>query len=240
MKRRFLRWIGALLTMTLCAVLLTGCGPSYEERAKLTEDGHELLTQALLEGYGWESNEYLILSVQVTPSTADGFSNGEYRLKKGDTEFTALVDISHKEVFTDYYGEEFGEVLLDYLKRKMESSPSLQDISLQINSVTAYPPIFDWHFSRGRNENVKMIPATVTPEGFEAYLESCEQDGSLIVDMKTAWYSKEMREMPEDLLKTLSPKGKLPKSLIIEHYSCEPEELEQWRKLEETFSFYND
>ncbi len=225
MKKRVYLRIGVLLMVTLCAVLLTGCpNVTDQEMAQLTADGEELLKQALLENYGWESQDYQLVSWQVTPSSAAGFSYAKYQLKKDGVDFAAYVDISCKKVFTDWYGEEFGKFICAYLEQRIGESPAFRDKSIQITSVTFKPPVL-YAMSVKELGSMKVIPATVTPEGFEEYLKECEQGGSLIVIVKVAWYAESQEEIQEDLLtkRLMSPSGKFPDTVIIEHFVGESE-----------------
>lgn len=233
MRRRFGGCICVLLTAVLCAVLLTGCpNMSEEERVQLKRDGREKLAQGLKEYYGWEEKDYKIVSESVTPKSAQGFNSGLYEVKKGDTDLTAFVDISRNEVFTDCYAKEFEEVLVAYLERKLENSPILEGMSLRITQVTFYPP-------RADGEKPLVIPISLTPDAFEAYLEECEKDGKLQVDLKVNWYSMEAKELPEDLLKELTPSdGQLLRCLIVNRYACEPEEEAKRENLKQILTFY--
>lgn len=233
MRRRFGGCICVLLTAVLCAVLLTGCpNMSEEEWVQLKRDGREKLAQGLKEYYGWEEKDYKIVSESVTPKSAQGFNSGLYEVKKGDTDLTAFVDISRNEVFTDCYAKEFEEVLVAYLERKLENSPILEGMSLRITQVTFYPP-------RADGEKPLVIPISLTPDAFEAYLEECEKDGKLQVDLKVNWYSMEAKELPEDLLKELTPSdGQLLRCLIVNRYACEPEEETKRENLKQILTFY--
>ena len=186
----------------------------------------------LKEYYGWEEKDYKIVSESVTPKSAQGFNSGLYEVKKGDTDLTVFVDISRNEVFTDCYAKEFEEVLVAYLERKLENSPILEGMSLRITQVTFYPP-------RADGEKPLVIPISLTPDAFEAYLEECEKDGKLQVDLKVNWYSMEAKELPEDLLKELTPSdGQLLKCLIVNRYACEPEEEAKRENLKQILTFY--
>ena len=238
MKRRDWRWIGILMAVTLCTVLLTGCpNVSDEEMERLRTSGRELLKQALLENYGWKENDYQILSEKVIPKTAQGFSSANYQLVIGDRTVMAEVDISKEEVFTDYYGKEFEGALAAYLDWKMECSPTFREMSLQRLSFTFQP-------LAGKTDEMLSgtIPVSVSPEDFDAYLETCENDDCLNVVLKVAWYSKELTEIPEYLLSRLCPeKSKIPTCLIVEHFACEPDaelQLTDWVETRRLYQKY--
>ena len=225
MRKRFWHRIAFLLMAIVCVALLTGCpNTSEEERKRLKNDGRALLKQSLQDNYGLGENDYQILSENVTPKSAQGFSSAKYQLKVGDKVVTADVHISLKEVFTDYYGKEFEEALTAYLDRKMEESQVFQEMALQRMSVRFYPvPDTFGGMAEG------TIPASVAPEGFEAYLEKCEQEKVLQVTLTVAWYSKESK-IPENLLKQLSD-SKIPTSLVVEHFAVESDatvQLTDW------------
>ena len=218
--RRFFSRIRFLLVVTFCIMSLSGCGGgdiSESEREQLREKGREMLGQLLRESYGWGAADYRILSEDETHWRSQGFSSVCYRLKVGDKDVTADVNIDRKEVFTDYYREEFEIALNAYLDRKMEGISIFREMSLQRASVFFYPLAGGYdHMAVG------TIPASLTPDGFDAYLENCEQNGNLYVKLTVAWFSKGNGAVPEDLLNLLTEENnKIPQRLVVDHFACE-------------------
>ena len=234
MRRRFLHRIVFLLTAIVCVALLTGCPNISEEKLEqLKKDGRAILKQELQDTYGWGEADYQILTEEVTPKSAQGFDSVKYQLNVGDKIVTADVNIDLKEVYTDYYGKEFEETLTAYLDRKMEGSQVFREMALRRMSVS-FNPLSDGFCYMATG----TIPASLTPEGFEAYLEKCEQERVLNVALKVAWYSKEPK-VPENLLRQLS-KSRIPNSLIVEHFAVESDETVQLTDWAETCVFDAD
>ena len=132
MERKVLIRIRFILIATLCVLVFTGC-PSIprEEQIRIEKEGEEILTKALLENYGLGSGDFRIISKNITWYTVQGFNTADYQIKVGDKVVNAEVDIDTGEVFTDYYGKEFEELLTDYLDQKMENIPVFKEMSLQ-------------------------------------------------------------------------------------------------------------
>ena len=220
MERKVLIRIRFILIATLCVLVFTGC-PSIprEEQIRIEKEGEEILTKALLENYGLGSGDFRIISKNITWYTVQGFNTADYQIKVGDKVVNAEVDIDTGEVFTDYYGKEFEELLTDYLDQKMENIPVFKEMSLQKIGFYFYPKLAEGEYIFMPHG---VLPASIAPEGFEEYLKKCEQDGSLIVSLSMVWYSKEQREVPDDLLSLLTgEKNKIPTRLEIKHLACE-------------------
>lgn len=205
-----------VLIFKLIGELIESAEKRDKEQQQMILQGRALLTLALKNNYGLKDDDYRIISEKPYWGSAYGCDAIVYSLKVGDKDVNAEVDISYREVFTDYYGKEFEEVLTSYLDRKMESHAKYTEMGLKRLSVTYY-------CLAGCNNHMDtgMIPTSVKPDDFEEYLGSCDIDGSLCVDMNVAWYSEESKEVPEDLEDIVSPdNGKIPAYLTVNHFNC--------------------
>ena len=249
MEGRRKRRIVVLLTTLLCMVLLTGCPRrmTKEEEERYLSFGRPKLTQAMKEDYQLEEGDYQILSQDIFWQSAYGYSAVKYVLEAGNKTFQVTVNLGTDEIFSDvhgeelltksetfsdYYGKEFEEVLTAYLDEKMESVPKMQEASKQMLSVEFGPPEAT-EACRG------MIPTSISPEEFGAYLESCEQEHLLNVNLTIAWYSTEEEELSENLLESLRQgTDRLPSYLEVKRFACEKKEELDPTDLKEIRSYY--
>ena len=233
MRKRFLHRIAFLLMAIVCVALLTGCpNISEEEWERLKNDGRALLKQALQDNYGLKESDYKIQAEDVIPKSAQGYNSAKYQLKVGEKFVTAEVHIDEKLVFTDYYGKEFEEALTAYLDRKMEDSQIFRTTSLKRMDIRFWPLV-----SGHTGMAMGTIPASVVPEGFEAYLEKCEEEKVLNVSLWVVWYSKESK-VPENLLKRLlNEEGSILTGLQVAHFATDPDDAIQLKDLVENCYF---
>ena len=254
MEGRRKRRIVVLLMTALCMVLLTGCPRriTKEEEERYLSFGRAKLTQAMKEDYQLEEGDYQILSQDIFWQSAYGYSAVKYVLDAGNKTFQVTVNLGTDEIFSDvhgeefeelltksetfsdYYGKEFEEVLTAYLDEKMESVPKMQEASVQMLSVEFGPP-------KATEACRGMIPTSISPEEFGAYLESCEKEHLLNARLTIAWYSTGEEELSENLLESLRQEtDRLPSYLEVKRFACEGKEVLDPMDLKEIRSYYVD
>ena len=217
-------------------VLLTGCPPRHteEEKEQHISSGCEILTRALEENYGLKEGEWQITSQKIDWASAYGFDAMEYSIESGGMTFEAAVLIDTGEVFTSFYGKEFGEMLDAYLKEKLEGVPEYRQETIQILSMKFCQQSVD-EITEG------MIPVSVFPKDFEAYLEKCEQEDLLNVRLTLAWNTEEPKEISYDLLAQLTQGTcKLPSNLEVKRFVHETGKEPGPMDLKEEYFYYDN
>lgn len=223
-----------LLMASVCMFLLTGCPRkiSEEERQQVLSSGRAMLAQALEECHGLKEGDWQIVSENVYWGSAYGYEAVKYSIEAGEESFQAAVNLDSNEVFTDYYGEEFEKTLTSYLEGKLESVPKLKEAPVQ----TCYVK-----FSQAKAEKPTegMLPAALSPEGFEAYLEKCEREPLLNVSLSLAWYGTDAPNLSVNYLSLLTKEtGRLPDYLTIDYFDCEMSDELDPMDLRESLSYY--
>ena len=224
-----------LLMATLWLVMLTGCPPRHteEEERQVLSSGQSKLTQALEENYGLKEGDFQIASSDIYWQSAFGYEAVKYSIEAGDKTFMVTVNLDSDEVYTDYYGKEFEETLTAYLIEKMEDLPNLREAPIQILTVEFNQP-------SASEAGKGMIPASLSPEDFETYLEKwCEKEQLLNINLTLAWYSEDAEGLSENLLELLT-KGtdKIPSYVAVKRFACERKDELHPMDLKEIHSYY--
>ena len=223
------------LMASLCMALLTGCPSRHtkEEEDAILSTGIEKLTQALEGHYGLKEGDWQIVSQKIFWGSAYGFNAVSYSLKAGDRDFTATVHTDDSgEVYTDYYGKEFEEALVVYLNEKMEEIPEYQQETLKLFSVK-----FSQELAGNATEG--MIPASVSPEDFSMYLEKCEQDWLMNVQLTLTWFSEDPKQISDELqgLITQGLDGPKKTYLTVKRFACDANEKPDPMDLREDYAY---
>ncbi|MBQ9489993.1 MAG: hypothetical protein IKQ25_09605 [Lachnospiraceae bacterium] len=224
-----------LLMATLWLVMLTGCPRRHteEEERQVLASGQSKLAQALEEHYGLKEGDFQIASSDIYWQSAYGYEAVKYSIEAGDKTFRAMVNLDSDEVFTDYYGKEFKEKLTAYLVEKMDGVSNLREAPIQILAVEFNQP-------SASEAGKGMIPASLSPEDFETYLEKwCEKEQLLNINLTLAWYSEDAEGLSDNLLELLT-KGtdKIPSYVTVKRFACERKDELHPMDLKEIYSYY--
>ena len=231
--------IGFLLMTVLCLVCLTGCPRklSDQEYQDIRTRADELFSKAMEADLGLHEGDYELIDSDVNAGTNSAQPITTYHFKVGDKTYGAVVDDKGKAVYSDYYAAQFKEALLSYIIKKIGFVPELKDVNYEIRDVGFRP----WQVSIFVNA-YGTIPTWVTPQRFEEYLEQCEKEYLIEVNVTANWYCVEESTPPDDMLLLMDKAaGRVyVETLTLTRYAKEDGTDLTPADRKEAFSYYSD
>ena len=192
-----------ILAMIALGIILQGLRkPSrYSEQyyLEIRTRADEQLFKAMEADLGLRKGDYEIIKTDVNTGTNSSHPITTYQFQAENKIYRAVVDDVDQAVYSDYYSEQFHEVLFSYLIEKIGKIKELESMNYEITSVGFVPEPISIFSSQHVDET---IPTWATPERFEEYLEQCEKKPafSLDVNVSANWYCVTRGLPPDDML----------------------------------------
>ncbi len=189
--------LSAIGIMLLCLKRPSDRSEQYYQEIRTRAD--ERLFKAMEADLGLREGDYEIIETYVNTGTNSAHPITAYQFQAEDKIYRAVVDDVDQTVYSDYYSEQFHEVLFSYLIEKIGRIKELESMNYEITSVRFVPEPISIFSSQHVDET---IPTWATPERFEEYLEQCEKKPafSLEVNVSANWYCVTRGLPPDDML----------------------------------------